>query len=161
MAITPTSSDRNYLDLLSGTAKTGKKYDAVFGDKEDKLSNSDFLELMVNQLTHQDFMNPMDDAQYLSQMAQFSTMEEMMSLSQFSKQSYVMGMLGQNVTISNNVIGGETTSVTGKVEKIVMQDGDYKIYVNGQPYDYSKVTEVSTSNAQTSDDTQTAETKDA
>lgn len=148
MAINPTSSERNYLDLISGTAKTGKSYNAVFGDKQDTLSNSDFLELMVNQLTNQDFMNPIDDAQYLAQMAQFSTMEEMMSLSQYSKQSYVMGMLGQNVTISNNNIGGETTNVTGKVEKIVMQDGDYKIYVNGQPYDYTKVTEVSSSEAQ-------------
>lgn len=143
MAVSATSSDRNYLDILNGTASTGKTYNAVFGDKEQNLSNSDFLQLMVNQLTNQDFMNPIDDSQYLSQMAQFSTMEEMMQLCQYSKQNYVMAMLGKEVTVSNNTIGGETKSVTGKVEKVVLEKDDYKIYIDGKPYDYSKVTVVS------------------
>jgi len=140
MPVAPTSSDRNYLDILNGTASTGKTYNAVFGDGNSDLSVNDFFNMMINQLTNQDFMNPVDDTQYLAQMAQFSTMQEMMDLCQYSKQNYVMGMLGREVTVSKNEIGGETTSITGKVEKITIEDDEYKIYVNGVPYDYNKVT---------------------
>lgn len=139
-----TSSDRNYLDIINRTGTTGKVYNAVFEDKDDSdLSVNDFFNMMITQLTNQDFMNPVDDTQYLAQMAQFATMQEMMDLCQYSKQNYVMAMLGQEVTVSNNKIGGSVDTVTGKVEKIVLENDDYKIYVNGKPYDYSKVTQIS------------------
>lgn len=139
---TSASSDRNYLDIINGTASTGKTYNAVFGDNESDLSVNDFFNMMIMQLTNQDFMNPVDDTQYLAQMAQFATMQEMMDLCQYSKQNYAMSMLGKEVTVSKNEIGGETTSVTGKVEKITVEDNEYKIYVNGVPYDYAKVTSI-------------------
>lgn len=145
MAVNPTSTDRNYLDILNGTASTGKKYDAVFGDAKSDLSVSDFFQLMVTQLTNQDFMNPVDDTQYLAQMAQFATMQEMMDLCQYSKQNYVMAMLGQNVTLTKNEIGGNSKEITGKVDKIVLENNDYKIYIDGSPYDYNKVTSINAS----------------
>lgn len=138
-------TDRNYLDILNGTASTGKTYNAVFGSNKSDLSVTDFFQLMVAQLTNQDFMNPVDDTQYLAQMAQFATMQEMMDLCQYSKQNYVMGMLGQNVSLTKNEIGGDTKTITGRVEKIVVEDNDYKIYIDGKPYDYSKVTSINAS----------------
>ncbi len=148
MAVTATASDRNYLDILNGTASTGKTYNAVFSDTDESdLSVNDFFNMMVNQLTNQDFMNPVDDTQYLAQMAQFATMQEMMDLCQYSKQNYVMGMLGRSVTVSKNEIGGDVKTITGNVEKITIEDGDYKIYVDGTPYDYSKVTVINDNSA--------------
>lgn len=143
MAVGGVNSDRNYLDMINGNG-TGKVYDAVFSD-EDKsdLSISDFFNIMITQLTNQDFMNPIDDTQYMAQMAQFATMQEMMDLAQYSKQNYVMSMLGKEVTIGKNQIGGSTENVTGVVEKITLEDDEYKIYVNGTPYDLSKVTQIS------------------
>ncbi len=139
------SYDRNYLDILNGTASTGKTYNAVFGSNKSDLSVTDFFDLMVAQLTNQDFMNPVDDTQYLAQMAQFATMQEMMDLCQYSKQNYVMGMLGQEVSLTKNEIGGESKTITGRVEKIVVENNDYKIYIDGKPYDYSKVTSINAS----------------
>ena len=164
MAVTGASSDRNYMDIINGTTSTGKTYNAVFGDNESDLSVNDFFNMMIQQLTNQDFMNPVDDTQYLAQMAQFATMQEMMDLCQYSKQNYVMGMLGRDVTVSKNEIGGETTSITGKVEKITVENDEYKIYVNGKPYDYSKVTMIndsSVSSGETKPETDTAEKPEA
>lgn len=158
---TSASSERNYLDIINGTASTGKKYNAVFGDNESDLSVNDFFNMMIQQLTNQDFMNPVDDTQYLAQMAQFATMQEMMDLCQFSKQNYVMGMLGRNVTLSKNEIGGDTTSITGKVEKITVENNEYKVYVNGKPYDYNKVTIINDSSSETNPDTDTADKSEA
>lgn len=144
MAVNGVSSDRNYTSMLDGTGKTNKVYNAVFSD-EDKsnLSVNDFFNMMITQLTNQDFMNPMDDTEYMAQMAQFATMQEMMDLCQYSKQNYVMSMLGKEVTIGKNVIGGSTENVTGVVEKILLEDDEYKVYVNGKPYDLSKITQIS------------------
>ncbi len=74
MAVTATSSDRNYLDIINGTASTSKKYNAKFDNSDKDLSVQDFFNMMVKQLTNQDFMNPVDDTQYLAQMAQFVLM---------------------------------------------------------------------------------------
>lgn len=161
MAITGATSDRNYLDIINGTASTGKKYNAVFGDNESDLSVNDFFNMMIQQLTNQDFMNPVDDTQYLAQMAQFATMQEMMDLCQFSKQNYVMGMLGRNVTLSKNEIGGDKTSITGKVEKITIENNEYKIYVDGKPYDYNKVTMINDSSSETKPETDSADKPEA
>ncbi len=152
MPVTPTASDRNYLDILNGTASTGKTYDAVFGDNNSDLTVNDFFNMMINQLTNQDFTNPVDDTQYLAQMAQFATMQEMMDLCQYSKQNYVIDMLGREVTVSKNEIGGDVTTVTGKVEKITIENDEYKIYVNGVPYDFNKVTVIN--NTTSSENTQ-------
>ncbi len=150
------NTDRYYSSILNGTNTTGKVYDAVFADEDEgDLSVNDFFDMMITQLTNQDFMNPVDDTQYLAQMAQFSTMQEMMDLCQYSKQNYVMSMLGKEVTLSRDVIGGETKNTTGVVEKILLEDDEYKIYVNGQPYDLSKVTQIFSEGVSNNTETET------
>ncbi len=159
MAVDSVSSDRNYTSMLNG-GTTGKVYNAVFGDEDDSnLSVNDFFNLMITQLTNQDFMNPVDDTEYMSQMAQFATMQEMMDLCQYSKQNYVMSMLGKEVTIGKNMIGGSTGSVTGVVEKIALEDDEYKIYIDGKPYDLNKVTQISAGKDENSDIADNSEVK--
>ncbi|MCM1226931.1 MAG: flagellar hook capping protein [Clostridium sp.] len=143
MAVNGVNTDRNYTETLNGGKTTGKVYNAVFSnDEDDNLSINEFFDMMILQLTNQDFMNPVDDTQYLSQMAQFATMQEMMDLCQYSKQNYVMSMLGKTVTVSKNEIGGKVTSTTGVVEKIGIEDDEFKVYVDGKAYDLNKVTQV-------------------
>lgn len=159
MAVTATSSERNYLDLINGTASTSKKYNAKFDNSDKDLSVQDFFNMMVTQLTNQDFMNPVDDTQYLAQMAQFATMQEMMDLCNFSKQNYVMDMLGKEVTLESHEIGGESKLITGKVDKIGIENNEYKVYIDGTPYDYSKVKSINGEavNKSVSDNSETVE----
>ena len=159
MAVNGANSDRNYTNMLNG-GTTGKVSNAVFGDEDDSnLSVNDFFNLMITQLTNQDFMNPVDDTEYMSQMAQFATMQEMMDLCQYSKQNYVMSMLGKEVTIGKNMIGGSTGSVTGVVEKIALEDDEYKIYIDGKPYDLNKVSQISAGKDESSDNADNSEVK--
>lgn len=161
MAVNGVSSDRNYTSMLNGGGTTGKVYNAVFGDEEDSnLTINDFFNLMITQLTNQDFMNPVDDTEYMSQMAQFATMQEMMELCKYSKQNYVMSMLGKEVTIGKNKIGGSTESTTGVVEKIALEDDEYKIYIDGTPYDLSKVTQISSGKNESSEDSDNSNVND-
>ncbi len=46
------------------------------------VSTSEFLKLLVTQLQNQDPLDPMDNSQFLTQLATFSSMEQLISINQ-------------------------------------------------------------------------------
>lgn len=133
--------DYNY-DVAS-TATQTKYIDAVYADPSEKqVSVDDFLQLMIKQLQNQDFLNPVDNTQYLSQLAQFATMQQMKDLAYYSKSNFIMSLVGKDVTVSKFSVGGNLEKITGKVEKIALFNDDYNIYVNGNTYTLSQIMEI-------------------
>ena len=54
---------------------------ASLAAKEDALTNKTaFLQLLIAQIKHQDPLNPTDSVQFLSQLAQFSELEQMIGI---------------------------------------------------------------------------------
>jgi flagellar hook assembly protein FlgD len=149
------SNDRNYLDWINNksddtstdeTSKSKKIYNAVFEDKKDsEVGFKDLFSLMINQLTHQDFLNPTDDSQYLAQMTQIASMSAMQELAKYSQSQYMSGFLGKEVTVSKFEIGGETTTETGIVTTISWDanNENYKYTVNDKQYTIADITNVS------------------
>jgi len=109
------------------------------------LSQQDFLQLLVTQMTSQDPLNPTNSQDLLSQMTQFSTlnantmlqsqMGEMQSLNQFSEAG---SLLGKQVTLQLN----DTTTGTGIVSGIDTSGDVPQLIVNGQPYSLTQVISV-------------------
>lgn len=128
------------------THSTDNKWNIVSSDKKDNsvLDSSDFLNLMVAALQNQDFMNPTDSSQYVSQMAEFSNMQQMSLMASYSKSSYAMSLVGKNVTASRFTFSGDLETETGLVEKVSLVDNEYVIYVNGKKYTMDQVMEVQT-----------------
>lgn len=108
-----------------------------------ELDKDDFLKILLTQLQHQDPTKPMEDKEFIAQMAQFSTLEQMTNMSEgFGKMaarmesSQALSLLGKNVEIVSNgqAVAGVVEAVTG---------GDYpQLVVGGEMYDYSSVTRV-------------------
>ena len=104
------------------------------------LDKNDFLKILITQLTHQDPTQPLKDREFVAQMAQFSTLEQMMNMGgQISQvtglmnRSQAYSMLGKMVTV---VDGNE--KITGAVEEV--SGGDFpQILVNGKYYDFMNV----------------------
>ena len=49
-------------------------------DQRRRMGKDDFLKLFVAQLQHQDPMNPMDDSEFMGQMASFSMLEQITNM---------------------------------------------------------------------------------
>lgn len=140
-------TDRYYNDLMNGTASTSDKvFDAVFSNEDPSaMDMSDFFSLMIAQLTNQDFSNPVDDTQYVAQLAQFSTLSAMQEMAKYSEQNYVLSMLGKTCTASTYEIGGDVIETTGKVSSISLVNDEYKLTINGKQFSMSEIHSISDS----------------
>lgn len=127
----------------TGETQETNNIDAVYGDASDKMvSMDDFLTLMVAQLKNQDFMNPMDDTQYVTQLAQISTMQQMEEMAYNAKTTYVTSLVGKNVVAAKFTVSGEMKKTDGIVSKISLLDGKFVIYVDDEPYGMDEIMEV-------------------
>ncbi len=117
----------NDYSLPDNTTRTPKK----------ELDKNDFLQLMIAQLKNQDPMEPQSNTEFVAQMAQFTSVESLAELTNTMNFSQATMMIGKQVTINDN-----DQVITGVVEKAALVDSKSKIYVNGQTYDLSQVTEV-------------------
>jgi flagellar basal-body rod modification protein FlgD len=105
-------------------------------ENKSTLTQDDFLRLLTVQLQNQDPLKPMEDAQFMGQMAQFASLEQAKELTKTVNTlsasfgfSSAQQFLGKNVTL--NAGGAE---VTGSVSGVVMEDGVPKVLVDNKTY---------------------------
>lgn len=77
--------------------------------KKDSLGKDAFLQLLVTQLRHQDPLSPDDNTQYIAQLAQFSSLEQM---TQMVKGFESVSKLVSN--IDSSVLVGSLSNMIGK-----------------------------------------------
>ncbi len=110
---------------------------------QNDLDKDDFLKILMTQLTHQDPTQPLEDKDFVAQMAQFSALEqitnmnsEMSKVFQMLTRGQAVAMLGDTVEIQD---GGQT--VRGIVRQVT--GGDYpQLLVNGRFFDFASVQSV-------------------
>ena len=142
----------DFTSVLSNSeqARVGMQNDtfnkALSGGKVNNgaMDKNDFLKILITQLSYQDPTAPMEDKEFIAQMAQFSSLEQMTNMSNGFKelsgilgQSNALGLLGKWVQI----VDGENI-ISGKVEEVSGRDFP-QILINGKYYDYTSVEKVS------------------
>ena len=105
-----------------------------------ELGKDDFLKLLITQLQNQDPTSPMENTEFISQMAQFSSLEQMTNMSSsfakmaaFINSSEAANTLGKTVELE---IGD--ANVTGVVEGATRGENP-QILVNGMYYSMDKI----------------------
>jgi flagellar basal-body rod modification protein FlgD len=109
----------------------------------DNLDKDAFLNLLVTQLRNQNPLEPMDNTEFISQMAQFSALEQAQNTNKTIKADSAYGMVGKLVkstyvddeTDETKQIVGEVTMARIEGDKIYLKVGDTEVL-------YEDITEV-------------------
>jgi flagellar basal-body rod modification protein FlgD len=90
-------------------------------------------------------MNPMKDTEFIAQMANFSSLEQMRTLSQSftsysndQKMAAAPSYLGCEVTVKDAAEG----DITGVVEAITLKEGAPALVINGKTYETNLITDI-------------------
>jgi flagellar basal-body rod modification protein FlgD len=116
-------------------------------EKSKTLGKDDFLKILITQLKYQDPSQPMQDKEFIAQMAQFTSVE------QLSNMASEMNLLRQSLGITSDLIGktvswrstddaGNSIEKTGKVDSITFKDGNQFINVNGEALSVNQLTKI-------------------
>ncbi|HTZ17535.1 MAG TPA: flagellar hook capping FlgD N-terminal domain-containing protein, partial [Dissulfurispiraceae bacterium] len=106
------------------------------------LGESDFLNLLIAQLKNQDPLNPVKDTDFIAQLANFSSLQQMTSMN--TNMSNLLAQ--QNYTNAASMIGKQITtsdSKSGVVSKVGIESGTIYLYVGTNKYQLSDITSVS------------------
>lgn len=123
-----------------GTQVGGITVNTPYENNKDKgVKVDDFLNLMVAQLSNQDFMNPVDDTAYVAQLAQFATMQSMQELSHYSQTNYVSSLVGKTVTAASYAMGGNVAKETGTVTAVNFSGDEFTVTVNGKQFQLNQI----------------------
>lgn len=98
------------------------------------LDKEAFLQLLVAQMKYQDPLQPTSNTEYISQLATFSSLEEMQNLNSTMEANQATDLVGKTVIMKVTSASGETTFETGKVDYIVRENGKTYLSVNNGLY---------------------------
>jgi flagellar basal-body rod modification protein FlgD len=115
---------------------TGESKSSVFG-----LGQDDFFKLFLAQLKNQDPTKPMDDKEFVAQLAQFSMIDTMKAVQKAltgTQLAQASGLIGKHV------IGHDTSGVAvdGVVDRVVQDEKGLLLVVGSQVIDSAAITSV-------------------
>lgn len=140
-------ADPIWSDISSGVTtpkSTTKQYNTSLG-------KDDFLKILITQLKNQDPASPLQDKDFIAQMAQFTSVEQLTNIStemKLMRQSIgvVSSLIGKSVTWSSTDQAGKVIIKTGVVDSITMKDGNQYADVKGEAVSLDRITKIENAN---------------
>ena len=127
--------DNGQVNISETSQETEKKTGSA-------LDKDDFLMLLVTQMKYQDPLEPESNTEYVAQLAQFSSLEQMQNLNSTATNTSAYTLVGKQVRIRETSDTGAEREVQGMVEYVKMENGKPYVSVNGEMYSYDDIVEV-------------------
>lgn len=134
------SVPQNDIDKLIEKQEAAKSSRNVSND----LGKDDFLKLLITQLQHQDPLEPMEDQDFIAQIAQFSSLEQMQNLNNSFSYSMGFSLMGKYISaaIADDKTG-KVRLVEGEVSAVRSEAGVVYLVVDGEDVPIDKISNVS------------------
>lgn len=129
----------NSIGVVDGkieTDYTPTKEESSKGTTE--LGKDAFLKLLVTQLEYQDPLSPQSNEDFIAQLAQFSSLEQMQAMTKSLSNSQALSLVDKIVImeVGKSTGSSQTTTVAGYVQYVQMVDGKAYLSINDQLYSY-------------------------
>ena len=120
---------------LYGTQKVGNK-DVTIAKKGSNtdLDMTDFISLMIVQMTNKGIDDSMDTSEMLNQMVQMQMITSMVNMTDAVTMNYAASLVGKEVTVGKLGDDGKLQEVVGVVTGTGTMDGQQVIFVNDEYY---------------------------
>jgi len=129
------SDGNNYVAI----AETSQEKQRIPGSD---LGKEDFLMLLVTQMQYQDPLEPMDNTQFVAQLAQFSELEQMSNLNTTANNNVAYSLVGKEVLIRQTSSTGEAMEFQGRVDFVTIKNGEAYVSVEGVDYSFNDIVKV-------------------
>ena len=115
---------------------------ATSGTSKKKINNElgkdDFLQLLVTQLQHQDPLAPMEDKDFIAQMAQFTSLEQMKNMNNAVQITQATSYIGKQVTWADS----QGIEQRGIVTAIRIVNSEPKVMIGSESLELKKIMSV-------------------
>lgn len=106
------------------------------------LGKDEFLQLLAAQMQYQNPLEPTSDTDFIAQLAQFTSLQQMESLTSVMTTYQYYGLAGQYVYAEVRLDTGETAEIAGIVDRVIMHEGKSYAQVGDYLVDCEKITQV-------------------
>ncbi len=107
-----------------------------------KLGKDAFLQLLVAEMQNQDPLEPSSNTEWVSQLATFSQLEELQTLSSAASNSQVFSLVGKQVVVTTDSDNGGKITKSGMVDYVTYSGGEAKFSVDGSLYSMKELSSV-------------------
>ena len=111
----------------------------------DSLSTVDsFLKILASELQNQDPTEPVSNTEYVAQLAQFNSLQQMSSLNGSMSKFQAYSLIGMEVSYTATDSSGNSLSGTGIAQSVVTNGNDVYVMVDGNKIKLASITKVET-----------------
>ncbi len=125
--------------ILGANAVANKNVKITKKGSNMDLDMTDFIQLMITELTHQGIDESVDTSDMLNQMIQMQMVETIATLTDASVMSYAASLVGKEVTVGKYDANGKLQEIVGKVSGTGTMNGNQVVFVNDEYYQMSEI----------------------
>lgn len=117
------------VDNSAGASSSSTKKSSAASKQQSGLDKEAFLQLLVAQMQYQDPLEPMDNTEYVAQLATFSQLEAIQNMTDRVSYSMANDLVGKYVIINTS-----NGSASGKVDYVLYENGNIYLAVDDGIY---------------------------
>ena len=138
-------SAQDMIELSYKADTVNTKLKAENQGSKNKLEEADYMQLLITQLKTQDPTNPVDDKEFIGQMTQFTSLQQMNNMAENMKDLAKEFAFSRAISLVNKTVswtGSNGEAISGVVSSIKVRGGETIVNVNGVDVALDQIEEV-------------------